>query len=70
MAGGDSRLAQVPMKPFTKFAQGGMSEQLRSFKPTAGGLLAGTQKALMLRSRIPNVFIVGRITGLMNVGSL
>ena len=47
MAGGDSRLAQVPMKPFTKFAQGGMSEQLCSFKPTAGGLLAGTQKALM-----------------------
>ena len=60
MAGGDSRLAQVPMKPFTKFAQGGMSEQLRSFKPTAGGLLAGTQKALMAQKQNPKCFYCGQ----------
>jgi len=61
MAGGDSCFVQVPVKPFTKCAQGGMSEQLHSFKPTAGGLLAGTQKALMVQKQNPRCFYCGQI---------
>ena len=71
MAGGDSHLVQVPtIQPFIKYAKGGMFEQLHNFKLTVEELLAGTQKVPWLRNRIPDVFIVYKVTVLMNVESL
>ena len=50
-AGGEFRPAPIPMKPITKYTQGGVSGQSLSLKSTAGGLLAGNQKPDSLKPK-------------------
>ena len=50
MAGGEPRPAPMPVKPITKYTQGGVSGQSKS---TAGGLLAGSHKAPVAQKQSP-----------------